>query len=260
MRHQPRPTGGFVVRGWVGLALILFSLVIAQQGHAAAPDAEILPPGVSARQGPTKTAPIVAEFPAGAQVEVLFTQRGPGGGWAQVVLPSGGTGFVPEQALRRLTETPQWRRSVAPNLSSSSTAGQVRDSVLELPLRRAGGVFLVAAKINNQVTANFIVDTGAAIVTISHALADQLGLDYSNRPMQRLMTVSGVMESPRIVLDSIYVPDEAGEGARGVDAIVATLPGSPPSVGGLLGQSFLRHFHVTIDAERGVMHLQPMRQ
>jgi clan AA aspartic protease (TIGR02281 family) len=256
MRHQQRPTGGSIFRGCVGLALMLFLFVIAQRGDAGAPDAEILPPGVSARQGPAKTAPIVAELSGGTRVEVLFTQRGPEGEWAQVALPSGGTGFVPEQALRRLTETPQWRRSVAPGPSSSSTGRRVTDGVLELPLRRAGGVFLVAAKINNQITANFIVDTGAAMVTISHVLADQLGLDYSNRPMQRLMTVSGMMESPRIVLDSIYVPDEAGESARGVDAIVATLPGAPPAIGGLLGQSFLRHFHVTIDAERAVMRLE----
>ena len=127
---------------------------------------------------------------------------------------------------------------------------------MEIPLRRVGGVFLVSARINNQVASNFIVDSGASIVTISHALADRLGLDYENKPKQVIATASGFMESPRIVLDSIYVPDEAGVGVLRVDTVVATLPGLPPKIGGLLGQSFLRQFHVTIDAERAVMRLE----
>ena len=61
---------------------------------------------------------------------------------------------------------------------------------------------------------------------------------------------------PRIVLDAVHVPDETGAGVANVEAVVASIPGSPSDIGGLLGQSFLRHFHVTIDAERGVMHLQ----
>ena len=131
---------------------------------------------------------------------------------------------------------------------------------MEVPLRRVGGVFLVASRLNNQVTTNFIVDTGATVVMISEALADQLGVDYANKPRQRTLTASGFLESPRIVLDSIHVPDEGGAGVAGVEAYVATLPGAPPAIGGLLGQSFLRHFHVTIDAERAVMHLRSVRQ
>ena len=128
-----------------------------------------------------------------------------------------------------------------------------------MPLRRVGGVFLVAARINSQITTNFIVDSGASTVTISHVLANRLGLDYENKPKQKVATASGFMESPRIVLDSIHVPDERGLGVENVEAHVATLPGSPPVIGGLLGQSFLRHFEVTIDAERAVLHLRPVR-
>jgi clan AA aspartic protease (TIGR02281 family) len=127
---------------------------------------------------------------------------------------------------------------------------------VEVPLKRIGGVLLVASRINNQVATNFIVDTGASVVTISHAVADRLGLEYAGKPTQRLITPSGIMHSPRVVLDAVHVPDETGAGVSSVDAVVATVPGSPPDIGGLLGQSFLRNFHVTIDAERGVMHLQ----
>jgi predicted aspartyl protease len=115
---------------------------------------------------------------------------------------------------------------------------------------------LVTARINSQVTASFIVDTGASTVTISHAVANELGIDYANKPRYPFVTASGFVTSPMIVLESIYVPDEAGAGVARVEAAVSTLPGAPPGIAGLLGQTFLRHFRVTIDAERRVMHLE----
>ncbi len=247
------------LRRGVGILLVALPLLLAVWAAAGPPDAEVLAPGVVVRTAPAPTAPIVMQLPGGTQVEVLFTQKGPGGNWSQVSLPSGGTGFVPEQTLRRLTTPPQWR-SAGPSSSSSSTTRWMEEGALDVPLRRAGGVFLVTARINDQVTTHFVVDTGAATVTISHALADQLGLEYENKPKQRLITPSGTMMSPRIVLGSIYVPDEGGVGVTGVGAVVATIPGFPPGIAGLLGQSFLRHFHVTIEAERAVMHLQPLPQ
>ncbi len=243
----------------IGMMLTALPLLLAVWAAAGPPDAEVLPPGVVARKAPAPTAPIVMELRGGTQVEVLFTQQGPGGSWAQISLPSGGTGFVPEQALRRLTTPPQWR-SAGPSSSSPSTTRWTGEGALDVPLRRAGGVFLVTARINDQVTTHFVVDTGAATVTISHALADQLGIEYESKPKQRLITPSGTVMSPRIVLESIYVPDEGGAGITGVEAVVATIPGFPSGIAGLLGQSFLRHFHVTIEAERAVMHLQPLPQ
>ena len=240
---------------FVFLVLVLTTILSA----AGVPDAEVLPPGVSVRQVPTPVATIMGTLPAGARVEVLFTQSGPGGSWSQVVLPSGQIGFVPDASLRRLTASPQWK-SASPGSSPPSIPSRAGGGFLDIPMRRAGGVFLVAVRLNNQITTNFVVDTGASAVMISEALADQLGLDYVNKPKRRTLTASGFLESPRIVLDSIHVPDEGGAGVADVEAYVATLPGAPPAIGGLLGQSFLRHFHVTIDAERGVMHLRPMRQ
>jgi len=241
----------------VRIALGLLPLLLYVQADGGAPDAEILSPGVSVRQAPAPAAPVIGALPAGARVEVLFTQSGPGGSWSQIVVPSGQTGFVPDTSLRRLTSAPQWR-SAGTASSPPSFARRVGGGVLEVPLQRVGGVLLVASRVNSQVTTNFIVDTGASVVTISHALADRLGLEYSNKPTQRLITPSGIMHSPRVVLDVVHVPDETGAGVVSVDAVVATLPGSPPEIGGLLGQSFLRHFHVTIDADGAVMRLQPV--
>lgn len=241
------------VRGGIASG-VLFLLLLAH-AHGGTPDAEVLPPGVAVHEAPAPVAKVMGILSAGVRVEVLFTQSGPGGSWSQIVLPSGQTGFIPDTSLRRLTSAPQWR-SAGPDPSPPSVARRMGRGALEVPLQRVGGVLLVASRINGQANTKFVVDTGASVVTISHALADRLGLEYAGKPTQRLITPSGIMYSPRIVLDAVHVPDETGATVASVDAVVATIPGSPPEIGGLLGQSFLRHFHVTIDAERGVMNLQ----
>lgn len=238
----------------VSIASGLLPLLLLAHANGGTPDAEVLPPGVVVRQTPG-SAVAVGTLSAGARVEVLFTQSGPGGSWSQVVLPSAQTGFVPDASLRRLTSAPQWR-SAGPDRIPLGGARRIERGAVEVPLKRIGGVLLVVSKINSHVATNFIVDTGASVVTISHAVADRLGLEYTGKPTHRLITPSGVMYSPRIVLDAVHIPDETGVGVASVDAVVATIPGSPPDIGGLLGQSFLRHFHVTINAERGVMQLQ----
>lgn len=232
-------------------ALLLLPIPVV----GGAPDAEILPPGAVVRKAPDPTSPIVAELPGGSPVEVFVTLWGQGGNWAQIGLPTGGSGFVPEQALRRLTTPRQWKSAG----SGSGTSKRPKDGTVDVPLKRVGGVLVVTARINDLITTNFILDTGADTVTISHRLANQLGLEYESQPKRLVRTASGFMTSPLIVLGSVHVPDEGGAAVEGVEALVSTLPGSSRAIDGLLGQSFLRHFHVTIDAEREVMHLRPIR-
>ncbi len=90
-------------RRGVGILLAAVPLLCTVWAVAGSPDAEVLVPGLAVREAPDPTAPVVAELPGGTQVEVFFTLWGAGGNWAQVSLPSGGRGFVPEQTLRRLT-------------------------------------------------------------------------------------------------------------------------------------------------------------
>ena len=247
-----------ILRQAVTAILVALPLLLPGRLGAGSPDAEILPPGTVVRKAPDPTAPIIAELSGGTQVEVFVTLWGQGGNWAQIGLPTGESGFVPEQTVRRLTLTKQWR-SVGSGTGTSSTKRRGGDGTVDVPLKRVGGVFVVTARINDQVTANFVLDTGADTVTISHKLANQLGLEYENRPKRHVTTASGFMTNPSIVLGSVHVPDEGGAGVEGVEADVSTLPGNARAIDGLLGQSFLRHFHVTIDADRQVMHLRPIR-
>jgi hypothetical protein len=42
-------------------------------------------------------------------------------------------------------------------------------------------------------------------------------------------------------------------------AAIYDLPEAPPRIEGLLGQDFLRHFEVTLNAEKGELRLRPAK-
>ena len=58
--------------------------------------------------------------------------------------------------------------------SSSKTAPQQTGTFFEIPLRRQQGVLVVPVSINNAITVNFVVDSGAADVTVPEDVAQAL--------------------------------------------------------------------------------------
>ncbi|HHE48518.1 MAG TPA: hypothetical protein ENL11_06340 [Candidatus Acetothermia bacterium] len=101
-------------------------------------------------------------------------------------------------------------------------------------------------------TVNMVFDTGASFVTIPRAVAKALGYSL-RRPVSRvkMITASRVERAPLIVLDRVAV---AGEAIQNVEALVHDLP--PQGMAeGLLGLSFLRHFKLGLDFERGLVEL-----
>jgi aspartyl protease family protein len=118
---------------------------------------------------------------------------------------------------------------------------------------RRGGAIFVRGRVNEQAETLFLVDTGATLCVLTRATADRLGLTAS--PVSTLVTVhsaSGSFKAPLIQVDLIQIGDAE---VRSVDAIIHDVPNLPPTVGGLLGMSFLNQFKVEIDQEEGVMLL-----
>lgn len=116
------------------------------------------------------------------------------------------------------------------------------------------GVGAVAAvRINDRVTGRFIVDTGAALVTISKALAARLQIDMAGRPQTDVVLADGaVVRAQRLVLDSMQVGDARAEA---VEAVVLGATGGE-GIDGLLGMSFLRRFVVNFDGGTGRLVLK----
>jgi clan AA aspartic protease (TIGR02281 family) len=109
------------------------------------------------------------------------------------------------------------------------------------------------ATLNRALEQRFVVDTGASMVTIPLSTANRLGLtiDDSN-PMRKVFTAGGVKYAPEVNLTSVTID---GWEVNGVSALVLDLPGQPGW--GLLGLNYLHRFRLDINAERGVMLLEP---
>jgi clan AA aspartic protease (TIGR02281 family) len=114
-------------------------------------------------------------------------------------------------------------------------------------VQRAGTNMMVNVRLNNSVTAPFLIDTGASDVLVPAALAKRLGLSLEGARTQRYSTANGVVEQKVVMLRSVAVGD----------AVVEDVPASVSdgmSVG-LLGLSFFNHFNYNIDAANGVVTL-----
>jgi len=111
----------------------------------------------------------------------------------------------------------------------------------------------VSALVNGSVDQNFIVDTGASMVTIPRSTAEYLGLavDEGN-PRRKLITAGGVRYAPEVTLDSITI---GGWEVAEVKALVLDIPNQPDL--GLLGLNYLEKFRMDLNTEGGTLLLEP---
>jgi clan AA aspartic protease (TIGR02281 family) len=111
----------------------------------------------------------------------------------------------------------------------------------------------VTASINQGTPQEFIVDTGASMVTIPFSTAGDLGIVVSVRnPRRKVYTAGGEIYAPEVVLDSITLEDFT---TYNVKALVMDLPNQPGV--GLLGLNFLRRFRMDLNTDDGMLMLAP---
>lgn len=111
----------------------------------------------------------------------------------------------------------------------------------------------VSAIVNRSADQNFIIDTGASMVTIPRSTADYLGLSVDERnPMRRVFTAGGVKYAPEVTLYSITI---GGWEVNEVKALVLDIPNQPDL--GLLGLNYLQRFRMDMNTEQGVLLLEP---
>ena len=111
----------------------------------------------------------------------------------------------------------------------------------------------VTAVLNRNTYQNFIIDTGASMVTIPRATAQELGLSIDGRnPMRKIFTASGVQYAPEVSLYSITIE---GWEVNEIKALVLDIPNQPDL--GLLGLNYLQRFRMDMNTEAGVLMLEP---
>ena len=112
---------------------------------------------------------------------------------------------------------------------------------------------IVTAVINGETPGRFLVDTGAAHVTMTEAFARRLHLDLTTLPEVELMLADGSKTKGHAATLRVMAVGEAK--AENIEA--AILPGRPgEQLDGLLGMSFLRHFSVNMDGSSGKLILR----
>ena len=122
-------------------------------------------------------------------------------------------------------------------------------SVKEVTIARDdNGMYSTAGSINGQ-SVNFLVDTGASVVTLNANEARRLGIDYLTKGQPAIVnTASSVEQAFHVTLDTVSV---GGIEIRNVGAVVMT-GAQPPNI--LLGLTFLGNLE--IQREANVMKLR----
>jgi clan AA aspartic protease (TIGR02281 family) len=131
--------------------------------------------------------------------------------------------------------------------------GEPSAATFNVPFQRRGTAVVLPARINGEAVGAFLLDTGASFISVSHAVAQRLGIRSTGNGTVRLVTASGVIEAPLAILEEV---DVGGAIARYVPAVIHDLPGMPPNIVGLLGMSFLERFQVNLDITSGSLTLQ----
>ncbi|MER3425335.1 MAG: hypothetical protein C4293_20975 [Nitrospiraceae bacterium] len=123
-----------------------------------------------------------------------------------------------------------------------------------IPVQRAGHLLVVQTQLNHNREVRLILDTGATHTILSHEVARDLGILADGRVgTVTLKTAGGPVQAELIRVNTIRLGDAE---VRDVPAAVHDIPDVPPGVDGLLGLTFLNQFLVTLDIQRGELHLK----
>ncbi len=118
-----------------------------------------------------------------------------------------------------------------------------------IPFVSRHNLMFVQVRINDRVTAPFVVDTGASMITLPAALAAQLGIRVGpDTRRERFTTANGDIWEPIVRLESVQV---GGARAEGLEASI-----SASMDVGLLGGSFFNNFVYRVDAAAGHIELE----
>ncbi len=157
------------------------------------------------------------------------------------------------RAAAEKSARPETRPSAPPAATADAVPSRPAASaktVLQVPFERQGNAMIVYARVNDRVTAPFVVDTGASDVLIPAHVAEaagvRIGVDTRSAVYQ---TANGLVEKPIVTLDAVQVGDARVENLRG--SVSSTMPI------GLLGGTFFNNFTFQVDPAARVITLVP---
>ena len=137
-------------------------------------------------------------------------------------------------------------------LRKPATPGRARET--DVGVEPSRGVWVAVVTINGTHEGRFLVDTGSSVTIVSPAAAAMLGLTLT--PVAdsiELQTLAGKTAGQRSVVRSLAI----GEVELTDVPVVVHEPG--PGLDGILGNTVLGRYQVTLDADRRVLHLRQVQ-
>ncbi len=108
-------------------------------------------------------------------------------------------------------------------------------------------------RLNDQITQQFLIDTGANATTIPPSAAESMGIDVNRvSSKQNFYTASGEVSAPVITINTLSVDQLS---VNNMKVLLVELPYN--SNLGLLGMDFLHHFRMDLNIEDGILVLEP---
>jgi clan AA aspartic protease (TIGR02281 family) len=171
--------------------------------------------------------------------------------------------WVDEQGRVHLTDTPPNSKGALQELKvyQPSALGQApkpsglpvaEPGSVKMTPTKPGGTIVVDAVLNRRLTVPMLLDTGADFTVLTTQMARDLRLfPLDHLPKREFKTAGGTVRFPVATLRSLRVGTAE---ARDVDVAI-DIDGHMTI--GLLGMTFLRHFKVTVDHQRGQVTFAP---
>lgn len=140
-------------------------------------------------------------------------------------------------------------------LAMEIDTGRRNEQRVVIRFQPGSNIVPVSAYINDALSHDFVIDTGASMVVIPSTALDRLGLTVGeDAPKHHIATAGGVRVARQVHLDSLEI-----EGWRETDieALVLDIPGQPDL--GLIGMNFLNRFQMDLKNDEGILFLTPVR-
>ena len=136
-----------------------------------------------------------------------------------------------------------------PTAAQAARAGRYSEQ-FRIPFARDGSLMRVDVRLNDQLSAPFLIDTGASGVSLPSHVAEQLGIRVRpDTPHINVVTAAGVVARPVVTLQSVQL------GRARVEGLDATI--NPAMQVGLLGGTFFNNFIYQVDAAASEILLVP---
>ena len=200
---------------------------------------------------------MVSTIKPGEEISPLAdTLVGEGARWYLVKASNGMVGWVRQSSTDESRKLEKFFNSLPRELSlplssvvPSSPSSAPGPDTITVPVVMNGASVIVPVMFNGGLKANLALDTGATITVVSQRIASHLALRALGA--SKVGTVGGVITVPLARLRSLKV------GEAEVHDLVVSIHdfSTDPRIEGLLGLDFLKHFHVSLDARRGLLIL-----